>query len=66
MKTIIRFQSRLLVRRSYKPARSGRRNLGVTFRPAPRFVVRITEHPARASPLQMPLKASPIPFDGHL
>ena len=49
MKTPIRFQSRLLTRRSYKPARTGRRNLGVTFRPAPRFAVKIADN-SRAAP----------------
>ncbi|MDB6017992.1 MAG: hypothetical protein JWR19_2481 [Pedosphaera sp.] len=41
MKTPIRFQSRLLLRRSYKPARVNRRALGITFRPASRFDVSI-------------------------
>ena len=34
MKTPIRYQSRLLIRRSYKPARIARRRLGITFRPS--------------------------------
>jgi hypothetical protein len=36
MKTPIRFQSRLLIRRSYKPARIFRGARGFTFRPASR------------------------------
>ena len=43
MRTPIRFQSRLLVRRSYKPGRASRRALGIKFRPAARFTVKIAE-----------------------
>jgi hypothetical protein len=48
MKTPIRFESRLLLRRSYKPVRNRRRNLGVTFRPAPRFAARVAEEKTAA------------------
>ena len=51
MKTPVRFQSRLLLRRSYQPARSRPRPLGVTFRRAPRFVVQVAERPENAVPL---------------
>lgn len=50
MKTPIRFQSRLLVRRSYKPGRINRQTLGVRFRPAPRFTVTVTEQKERDAP----------------
>ena len=43
MKTPVRFQSRLLTRRSYKPARASRRSLGITFRPTQSIVVPVTE-----------------------
>ncbi len=43
MKTPIRFQSRLLIRRSYKPGRFNRRALGITFRPTARFAVKVAE-----------------------
>ena len=43
MKTPIRFQSRLLIRRSYKPARAQWRALNISFRPTPRFVVPVSE-----------------------
>ena len=43
MKTPVRFQSQLLVRRSYRPERIRRRTLPVTFRPADRFVLSITD-----------------------
>jgi hypothetical protein len=33
MKNPIRFQSRLLIRRSYKPERVSRRKLGIAFHP---------------------------------
>jgi hypothetical protein len=42
MRTPIRFQSRLLVRRSYKPIRGNRRALGIIFRPGSRLAVKIT------------------------
>jgi hypothetical protein len=50
MKTPIRFQSRLLLRRSYKPVRKRRRNLGVAFRSAPRFAVKVAEQKAVDTP----------------
>ena len=55
MKTPIRFQSRLLIRRSYKPARTQRRALGITFRPARPFGLQVADRnstglPARARP----------------
>jgi hypothetical protein len=43
MKTPVRFQSRLLIRRSYKPGRRNRRALGVTFRPTSAFAVKVNE-----------------------
>ncbi len=57
MKTVIRYQSQLLPRRSYKPGRK----LRITFRPSPRGVVPVADlakmrialpaiEPARASP----------------
>jgi hypothetical protein len=50
MKNPIRFQSRLLLRRNYQPVRNRRRNLSVTFRPAPRFAVKVAEEKTAASP----------------
>jgi hypothetical protein len=50
MKTPIRFQSRLLIRRSYKPGRFNRRALGVTFRPVPRFEVKVAQRKEPAKP----------------
>ena len=43
MKTTLRFQSRLLIRRSYKPAHAQRRALNISFRFAPRFGVPVSE-----------------------
>ena len=43
MKTPVRFQSRLLTRRSYKPARASRRTIGITFRPTQSVVVPVME-----------------------
>lgn len=40
LRTPLRFQSRLLIRRSYKPDRAQRRRLTVNFRPTLRFAVR--------------------------
>ena len=54
MKPVLRYQSQLLYRRSYKPARSARRSLGITFRPAHTFALKVepravTQAPAYAA-----------------
>ena len=41
MKSPIRYQSRLLIRRSYKPERVTRRRLGVTFQSIRPVIVRV-------------------------
>jgi hypothetical protein len=43
MKSPIRFQSRLLIRRSYKPERLTGRRLGIAFHPARPVVVLIAK-----------------------
>jgi hypothetical protein len=43
MKTPIRLQSRLLIRRSYKPERAMRRRLGIAFRPTRPVAVLISK-----------------------
>jgi hypothetical protein len=45
MKTPLRYQSRLLPRRSYKPGRNPRR-VGVVFRPADGFAILIAKQRA--------------------
>jgi hypothetical protein len=50
MKTPIRFQSRLLPRRSYKPQRLNRRRLGITFYPANRCVIKVVGLNAESAP----------------
>jgi hypothetical protein len=52
MKTILRFQSQLLNRRSYKPGRRVR----VAFRPSPRLVVPMLA----ATPVPSLFEVSPI------
>lgn len=57
MKTVIRYQSQLLPRRSYKPGRKIR----ITFRPSPHGVVLVTDLSKMRVALQMlePTLASP-------
>ena len=43
MKNPIRFQSRLLIRRSYKPERIARRKLGIAFQPTRPVAVLISK-----------------------
>ena len=55
LKTPVRYQSRLLIRRCYKPDRAQWRPLGVTFRPTQRFVVPVAgddrkDEPAATTP----------------
>ena len=56
MKPVLRYQSQLLYRRSYKPARLGRRSLGVTFRPAHNFALKFT----RSSRVTVPAGAKAL------
>ena len=44
MKTPIRLQSKLLIRRSYKPERVWRRRLGIAFQPTRPVAVLISKH----------------------
>ena len=52
MKTILRFQSQLLNRRSYKPGRRVR----VSFRPSPRLVLPLVA----ATPVPAPFQLQPV------
>jgi hypothetical protein len=45
MRTPVRYQSLLLLRRSYKPARATRRRLNITFHPARPVAVSISKIP---------------------
>ncbi len=57
MKTILRFQSQLLYRRSYKPGRRVR----VAFRPSPRLVLPLVA----ATPIPPPLPFHPPTTTDH-
>jgi hypothetical protein len=50
VKTPVRYQSRLLIRRSYKPARMARRRLPIAFAPARPVAVLIANHDGVRSP----------------
>jgi len=50
MKPFIRYQSQLLNRRSYKPARLVRRRLGVTFRPERSFALQVAPRIVNQAP----------------
>ena len=50
VKTPLRFQSQLLLRRSYKPARIRRRTLGITFQPTRPIVVSISNNEINDKP----------------
>jgi hypothetical protein len=54
MKTPIRFQSRLLIRRSYKPGRATRRRLRIAFDSNQPLVVPILATVIRPSPDRKP------------
>ncbi len=60
MKSPIRFQSRLLIRRSYKPERITRRRLGIAFQPTRPVAVLISksllnDRPDSATPVEIAL-----------
>ena len=60
MKSPIRFQSRLLIRRSYKPERITRRRLGIAFHPTRPVPVLISksrhdDRPDSATPVEIAL-----------
>ena len=60
MKSPIRFQSRLLIRRSYKPDRIARRKLGIAFHPTRPVDVLIAksrhdDRPDSATPVEIAL-----------
>ncbi len=60
MKSPIRFQSRLLIRRSYKPKRVMRRRLGIAFQPTRPVAVlisksRLNDRPDSATPVEIAL-----------
>ncbi len=50
MKPFIRYQSQLLYRRSYKPARLVRRPLRVTFRPERSFALKVEPRTVNHAP----------------
>lgn len=54
MKAPLRFQSQLLVRRSYKPARVKRRAIGIAFQPARPVVVSISTTQTNVTPASAP------------